>query len=56
VKIHQKQISYNPEIPRPKPGIIFPDTRREDADKGIIPCLKFFTNYFFYKFGLEVRF
>ncbi|XP_064641354.1 piezo-type mechanosensitive ion channel component 2-like isoform X4 [Lineus longissimus] len=56
VKIHQKQISYNPEVPRPKPGIIFPDTRREDADKGIIPCLKFFTNYFFYKFGLEANF
>ncbi|XP_074646694.1 piezo-type mechanosensitive ion channel component 1-like isoform X3 [Tubulanus polymorphus] len=53
IKLHQKQQSTDPDIPQPREGIIFPDTRREDADKDFTSCLKFLANYFFYKFGLE---
>lgn len=27
---------------------------RQNLDHSILSCLKYFTNYFFYKFGLEV--
>lgn len=36
------------------PQIMFPSITREDADKGVPQCLKFFFNYGFYKFGVEV--
>ena len=35
------------------PMVMFPNIKRADADKGIVPCLKFLFNYGFYKFGLE---
>lgn len=36
------------------PLVMFPSITRADADKGIPECLKFFFNYGFYKFGLEM--
>ncbi|XP_016841730.1 piezo-type mechanosensitive ion channel component isoform X3 [Nasonia vitripennis] len=35
------------------PMVMFPKIKRADADKGIVPCIKFLFNYGFYKFGLE---
>lgn len=39
--------------PLEMPLVMFPKIGRADADKGIIPCLKFLLNFGFYKFGLE---
>lgn len=36
------------------PQVMFPQITRADADKGLVPCLQFFLNYGFYKFGLEI--
>ncbi|XP_052831053.1 piezo-type mechanosensitive ion channel component 1 isoform X7 [Octopus bimaculoides] len=54
VRYHQHQHYKHSEHRRPKEGIIFCNVTREDADKGIIDVLKYFANYFFYKFGLEI--
>lgn len=40
--------------PLTTPQIMFPSITRAHADKGIPECLKFFFNYGFYKFGLEL--
>ena len=37
-------------------GIIFPNTKRADADNGLEDCFKYLVNYGFYKFGLEASF
>lgn len=39
------------DIPK---GVIFSDINRGNADKNLLSCAKYFANYFFYKFGLEV--
>ena len=53
---HQAQY-YAPESrTKPKTGIIFREIRRPDADIGLVECAKFFANYCFYKFGLEVSY
>jgi len=33
---------------------IFEDVSREQLDHGLVTCAKYFLNYFYYKFGLEV--
>lgn len=33
---------------------IFEDVSREQLDHGLVNCVKYFLNYFYYKFGLEV--
>nr|XP_034339397.1 piezo-type mechanosensitive ion channel component 1 isoform X8 [Crassostrea gigas] len=35
-------------------GVIFSSTNRKNADKNLLSCAKYFANYFFYKFGLEI--
>ncbi|XP_063169125.1 LOW QUALITY PROTEIN: piezo-type mechanosensitive ion channel component 1 [Candoia aspera] len=35
---------------------IFEDATRQNLDKGLLNCIKYFINYFFYKFGLEICF
>lgn len=37
-----------------KPGVIFRNITRCDADDGLLECLKYLVNYAFYKFGVEV--
>jgi hypothetical protein len=54
VKVHQAQYWNHIDRVKPKHGIIFPDIKRRDADLGLLPCAKFFMNYTFYKFGLQV--
>ncbi|CAG5120702.1 unnamed protein product, partial [Candidula unifasciata] len=53
IRYHQRQYYRNPLIHKPDRGILFSSITRADADKGIVSCIKFFANYFFYKFGLE---
>ena len=56
IYVHQAQY-YAPESrTKPKTGIIFREIRRPDADIGLVECAKFFANYCFYKFGLEVSY
>ncbi|XP_052818789.1 piezo-type mechanosensitive ion channel component 1-like isoform X1 [Mya arenaria] len=51
---HQTQLYNKPGVPKPKTGIIFSTIKRAQADEGTNSCLKYFLNYFFYKFGLEL--
>lgn len=56
VKIRQEVNRLNLNEPQPKAGVIFPDATRSTADDNLLECFKYLANYFFYKFGLEVRF
>ena len=55
IRYHQRQYFNDPTVEKPMKGIIFSNITRSDADTGVLSCIKFFANYFFYKFGLEVR-
>uniref|UniRef100_A0A8C5S4K7 Piezo type mechanosensitive ion channel component 1 (Er blood group) n=1 Tax=Laticauda laticaudata TaxID=8630 RepID=A0A8C5S4K7_LATLA len=35
---------------------VFEDATRQNLDQGLLNCVKYFINYFFYKFGLEICF
>ncbi|XP_039619198.1 piezo-type mechanosensitive ion channel component 1 isoform X3 [Polypterus senegalus] len=35
---------------------VFPEASRENLDYGVLCCVKYFVNYCFYKFGLEICF
>ncbi|XP_013921090.1 PREDICTED: piezo-type mechanosensitive ion channel component 1-like, partial [Thamnophis sirtalis] len=35
---------------------VFEDATRQNLDQGLLNCIKYFINYFFYKFGLEICF
>uniref|UniRef100_A0A670YYB1 Piezo type mechanosensitive ion channel component 1 (Er blood group) n=1 Tax=Pseudonaja textilis TaxID=8673 RepID=A0A670YYB1_PSETE len=35
---------------------VFEDATRQNLDEGLLNCVKYFINYFFYKFGLEICF
>ncbi|RVE48798.1 hypothetical protein evm_006572 [Chilo suppressalis] len=37
-----------------KDKIMFPDITRKEADVDLVHCIKYFTNYGFYKFGVEI--
>lgn len=39
----------------PPTRTLFHDITRRHLDDGMLNCIKYFLNYFFYKFGLEVR-
>lgn len=57
VTIYRHQEYYrcrnNLTVPVTKP--IFHDITRAHLDDGLVNCVKYFINYFFYKFGLEVN-
>ena len=54
VWVHQAQYYKKPGVVKPYKGILFADIKRPDADKDLIHAVKYFFNYTFYKFGLEV--
>lgn len=39
----------------PPTRTLFHDITRRHLDDSVLSCTKYFLNYFFYKFGLEVR-
>lgn len=51
---HQEYYRCRNNLTAPDTKTIFHDITRLHLDDGIINCLKYFVNYFFYKFGLEV--
>ncbi|CAB1329419.1 unnamed protein product [Coregonus sp. 'balchen'] len=58
VTVHRHQLYYRlrNNLKVPTFSIIFQGITRQHLDHGILPCIKYFINYFFYKFGLEVCF
>ncbi|CAB1336250.1 unnamed protein product, partial [Coregonus sp. 'balchen'] len=58
VTVHRHQLYYRlrNDLKVPTFSIIFQGITRQHLDHGILPCIKYFINYFFYKFGLEVCF
>ena len=54
VIVHQAQFYDETSNEVPPVGIVFPYVNRRAADRDVMHCLKFFVNYGFYKFGLEV--
>ncbi|XP_074868260.1 piezo-type mechanosensitive ion channel component 2-like [Carettochelys insculpta] len=56
VTVHHHQFFYRTQKQQTPPvtGIIFDTITREHLDDGLLSCIKYFINYSFYKFGLEV--
>ncbi|XP_029912219.1 piezo-type mechanosensitive ion channel component 2 [Myripristis murdjan] len=54
--VHRHQLYYRlrNDLKPPPFSIIFLGITRQHLDHGILPCIKYFINFFFYKFGLEV--
>nr|XP_057939289.1 piezo-type mechanosensitive ion channel component 2 [Doryrhamphus excisus] len=54
--VHRHQIYFrlHNKLKLPPFSIIFHGITRQHLDHGIRPCIKYFINFFFYKFGLEV--
>ncbi|XP_054840797.1 piezo-type mechanosensitive ion channel component 2 [Eublepharis macularius] len=53
---HQEYYRCRNNLTAPETKTIFHDITRLHLDDGIVNCLKYFVNYFFYKFGLETCF
>ncbi|KAM9427187.1 piezo-type mechanosensitive ion channel component 2-like [Salvelinus alpinus] len=53
---HQQYYRLRNKLTAPAARIIFHDITRQHLDNGIVNCAKYFINYFFYKFGLEMCF
>uniref|UniRef100_A0AAZ3RL39 Piezo-type mechanosensitive ion channel component n=1 Tax=Oncorhynchus tshawytscha TaxID=74940 RepID=A0AAZ3RL39_ONCTS len=53
---HQQYYRLRNKLTAPAARIIFHDITRQHLDNGIVNCAKYFINYFFYKFGLEICF
>lgn len=51
---HQLYFRLHNNLKEPPFSIIFQGITRQHLDLGVLPCLKYFINFFFYKFGLEV--
>lgn len=54
--VYRRQQYYRKQqqLVAPATETIFEDVSREHLDLGLVSCAKYFINYFFYKFGLEV--
>lgn len=52
---HQEYYRCRNNLTAPETKTIFHDVTRLHLDDGVLSCLKYFVNYFFYKFGLEVN-
>ncbi|XP_035384168.1 piezo-type mechanosensitive ion channel component 2 [Electrophorus electricus] len=53
---HQEYFRLRNKLSPPPSRTIFHDITRQHLDHGIINCAKYFINYSFYKFGVEVSF
>ncbi|CAH2303226.1 Hypothetical predicted protein [Pelobates cultripes] len=53
---HQLYYRVHNKLSAPITGSIFDKITRRHLDDGLLQCIKYFVNYFFYKFGLEVSF
>ena len=56
IKIRQFLHRKRNRLEEPPQGILFPGIDRVHADEDLLHCLLYFSNYFFYKFGVEVSF
>uniref|UniRef100_A0A8C3RPN7 Piezo TM25-28 domain-containing protein n=1 Tax=Chelydra serpentina TaxID=8475 RepID=A0A8C3RPN7_CHESE len=54
VQHHQLFYRTQNQLTLPVTGIIFETVTREHLDDGLLSCIKYFINYSFYKFGLEM--
>ncbi|XP_041654339.1 piezo-type mechanosensitive ion channel component 2 [Cheilinus undulatus] len=54
VQRHQLYFRLHNDLKPPPFSIIFQGITRQHLDHGILPCIKYFINYCFYKFGLEI--
>ncbi|XP_048464153.1 piezo-type mechanosensitive ion channel component 2-like [Rhincodon typus] len=53
---HQQYYRLHNGLKTPLTGTLLDNITRLHLDDGLLDCIKYFTNYFFYKFGLEVCF
>ncbi|NWU94877.1 PIEZ1 protein, partial [Upupa epops] len=53
---HQQYYRKQHQLVAPVTETIFEDISREHLDHGLGSCAKYFLNYFYYKFGLEICF
>eukprot|EP00066_Takifugu_rubripes_P026302 XP_011615568.1 PREDICTED: piezo-type mechanosensitive ion channel component 2-like [Takifugu rubripes] len=51
---HQLYFRLHNSLKPPPFSIIFQGITRQHLDQGILPCIKYFINFLFYKFGLEI--
>nr|XP_049608911.1 piezo-type mechanosensitive ion channel component 2 isoform X1 [Syngnathus scovelli] len=51
---HQRYFRLHNNLKPPPFSILFHGITRQHLDHGIRPCMKYFVNFFFYKFGLEM--
>ncbi|XP_034551393.1 piezo-type mechanosensitive ion channel component 2 [Notolabrus celidotus] len=54
VQRHQLYFRLHNDLKPPPFSIIFQGITRQHLDHGVLPCIKYFINYCFYKFGLEI--
>ncbi|NXL92044.1 PIEZ1 protein, partial [Alectura lathami] len=56
--VYRRQEYYRKQhqLAVPVTETIFEDVSREQLDHGLVSCAKYFLNYFYYKFGLEICF
>lgn len=52
---HQLYFRLHNSLKAPPFSIIFQGITRQHLDHGVLPCIKYFVNFCFYKFGLEVQ-
>ncbi|NWY63044.1 PIEZ2 protein, partial [Chionis minor] len=52
---HQEYYRCRNNLTTPVTKTIFHDITRAHLDDGLVNCVKYFINYFFYKFGLEEK-
>ncbi|XP_077465770.1 piezo-type mechanosensitive ion channel component 2 [Stigmatopora argus] len=53
---HQLYFRLHNKLKAPPFGILFHGITRQHLDHGVGPCVKYYINFFFYKFGLEMSF